>query len=131
MLEDRRLKVREIAETCKMSFECVQNILHQYLYMEKLCTRWVPRLLTVDQKLIRKNISTVNLALYKRNPSEFLRRFVTVDKTWVHHYTPETKEQSKQWIGPGVTNSKEGKNNFFGEQGYGYCFLGCKRYYIH
>lgn len=95
VLKDRRLKVREIAETCMMSYERVQNILHQHLYMEKLCARWVPRLLTVDQKLIRKNISTANLALYKRNPSEFLRRFVTVDETWVHHYTPETKEQSK------------------------------------
>ena len=54
VLKDRRLrlKVREIAETCKMSYECVQNILHQHLYMEKLCARWVPRLLTVDQKKI-------------------------------------------------------------------------------
>lgn len=112
VLKDRRLKVREIAETCKMSYERVQNILHQHLYMEKLCARWVPRLLTVDQKLIRKNISTANLALYKRNPSEFLRRFVTVDETWVHHYTPETKEQSKQWIGPGEPTPKKAKTIF-------------------
>ncbi|EFN80245.1 hypothetical protein EAI_02945, partial [Harpegnathos saltator] len=24
-------------------------------------------------------------------------RFITMDETWVHHFTPETKEQSKQW----------------------------------
>ncbi|XP_055918683.1 protein GVQW3-like [Eupeodes corollae] len=50
VLEDHRLKVHEIAKTCKMPNECVQNILHQHLHMQKLCARWVPRLLTVDQK---------------------------------------------------------------------------------
>ena len=24
-------------------------------------------------------------------------RFITVDETWIHHYTPESKQQSKQW----------------------------------
>ncbi|EFN88723.1 hypothetical protein EAI_03287, partial [Harpegnathos saltator] len=24
-------------------------------------------------------------------------RFITMDETWVHHFTPETKEQLKQW----------------------------------
>ena len=30
--------------------------------------------------------------------TEFLRRYITVNETWIHHYTPETKEQSKQWV---------------------------------
>jgi len=84
-----------------MSTERVRNILHEHLSMEKLSARWVPRLLTVNQKLTRKTVSIKNLALYKRNPSEFLRRFITVDETWIHHYTPESKQQSKQCIGPG------------------------------
>lgn len=46
VLNDRRLKVHEIAETCRMSDERVRNILHNHLNMEKLCARWVPRLLT-------------------------------------------------------------------------------------
>ncbi|XP_071088847.1 histone-lysine N-methyltransferase SETMAR-like [Haliotis cracherodii] len=29
----------------------------------------------------------------------FMERIVTGDETWVHHYDPETKEQSKQWTG--------------------------------
>ncbi|CAF4956922.1 unnamed protein product [Pieris macdunnoughi] len=108
-----RKRFANIVDTwLKMSYERVQHILHQHLHMEKLCARWVPRLLTVDQKLIRKYISTANLSLYKRNPSEFLRRFVTIDETWVHHYTPETKEQSKQWIGPGEPTPKKTKTIF-------------------
>ena len=36
--------------------------------------------------------------MFKRNPKESLRCFVTVDETWIHHYTPETKEQLKQSV---------------------------------
>jgi len=46
----------------------------------------------------------------KRNSKEFLRRFVTVDETWIHWYTPETKEQSKQWTSPGERAPKNAKS---------------------
>ena len=32
-----------------------------------------------------------NLALFEANSSNFWKRFVTMDETWVHHYQPETK----------------------------------------
>ena len=35
---------------------------------------------------------------FKRDPTNFLQQFVTMDETRVHYYTPETKEQSKQWV---------------------------------
>jgi len=47
--------------------------------------------------------------LLKRNQKEFLRRFVTVDETWIHWCTPETKEQSKQWTSPGEPAPKKAK----------------------
>ena len=49
------------------------------------------------------------LAILKRIPTDLWRRFVTVDETWIHHYTPETKEQSKQWISPGESAPKKAK----------------------
>ena len=98
VLADRRLKVREIAEGVGISKDRVGHILHKILGMRKLLARWVPRLLTPDNKRIRETISEQCLTLFKRNPKEFLRRFVTVDETWIHWYTPETKQQSKQWI---------------------------------
>ena len=49
------------------------------------------------------------MTLFKRNPKEFLRRYVTVDETWIHWYTPETKEQSKQWTAPGEPAPKKAK----------------------
>ncbi|RLU18396.1 hypothetical protein DMN91_008753 [Ooceraea biroi] len=42
-----------------------------------------------------------DLQLFQRNPQDFRRRFVTVDETWIHHYTLDTKEQSKQWVASG------------------------------
>lgn len=70
--------------------------------MEQLYVMWMPRLLTIDQKLRRKNVSMKNMTLYKGNPSKFLRQFITVDETGVRHYTPEGKQQSKQWTGAGL-----------------------------
>jgi [histone H3]-lysine36 N-dimethyltransferase SETMAR len=48
-------------------------------------------------------------ARIQRNPRDFFIRFVTVDETWIHHYTPETKEQSKQWTARGESTPKKAK----------------------
>ena len=92
-----------------ISSERVHNILHQHLGMKKLSARWVPRLLTVDHKRNRVRCSKDCLQLFQRNPQDFRCRFVTVDETWIHHYTPETKEQSKQWIASGESAPKKAK----------------------
>ena len=47
--------------------------------------------------------------MFKRNPKKFLQRFVTVDETWIHRYTLEMKEQSKQWTKSGEFASKKAK----------------------
>ncbi|GFX50631.1 histone-lysine N-methyltransferase SETMAR [Trichonephila clavipes] len=57
VLDDRRIKVREIAEVMNMSKEHVYYILNHHLCMRKLSTRWVPRLLRLDQKRVRMDIS--------------------------------------------------------------------------
>jgi hypothetical protein len=61
VLDDRRMKVREISETIGISKERVRYILHEELNMKKLCARWVPRLLTADQKRTRMKISEQRL----------------------------------------------------------------------
>ncbi|EFN81832.1 hypothetical protein EAI_12321, partial [Harpegnathos saltator] len=60
--------------------------------LKKLCARRVPHLLTIDQKRIRMRISQACLDRFKQNNMDFKRRFITVDETWTHHYTPERKE---------------------------------------
>src|SRR5437588_6058029 len=54
---DRRLKLMEIADTVGISKERVHHILCDILGMRKLSARWVPRLLSPEQKLTRMNVS--------------------------------------------------------------------------
>jgi len=56
VLADRRLKIREIGETVGMSKNRVGHILHDILDMRKLSARWVPHLLTPDNKRNREKI---------------------------------------------------------------------------
>ena len=63
VLTDRRLKVREIAETVGISKDCVGHILHEILGMRKLSARWVPRLLTPNNKRNRETTSEQCLML--------------------------------------------------------------------
>lgn len=110
ILNDRRIKVREVANTMGISKERVGYILHKELHMKKLCARWVPRLLTADQKCIRMKISEQCLDRFHKDKTHFVRRFVTMDETWIHHYTPESKQQSKQWTESGGSAPKKAKS---------------------
>ncbi|GFW85952.1 histone-lysine N-methyltransferase SETMAR [Trichonephila clavipes] len=81
VLDDHRIKVREIAEVMNMSKERVCHILNQHLGIRKLFAHWMPRLLTLDQKRVRMNISNALLAQFRRNKYEFWHRLITVDET--------------------------------------------------
>jgi len=54
-------------------------------------------MLTPEKKQVRLATSHDNLSLYNADPAKFLRRYVTMDETWAHHFDPETQQQSKQW----------------------------------
>jgi len=107
VLDDWQMKVRESAETIGISKEHVGYILHEELDIKKLCARWVPRLLTADQKCTRMKISEQCLERFNKNKTEFVHRFITMDETWIHHYTPESKQQSKQWTEAGCSAPKK------------------------
>ena len=55
--------------------------------------------------------ASVCSALLKRfrSKDDFLLRLVTVDETWIHYYEPESKAQSRQWVGPGSPRPKKFK----------------------
>ena len=57
VLADRRLKISERAETIGISKNCVGHILYEIFDMTKLSARWVPRLLTPDNKRNRETTS--------------------------------------------------------------------------
>ena len=85
-------KVREIAGIVSISTEHVVNILRTRLCLRKICARWVPQLFTIEQKRIRVTTPEQNLVYFNHNPKDFLRRFVTMDKTRIHLLTLESRE---------------------------------------
>jgi histone-lysine N-methyltransferase SETMAR len=101
LLDDWRMNVSEITETIGISKKHVGYILHEELDMKKLCARWVPRLLTADQKRTCMKISEQRLERFNKNKTDFVRRFITMGGTWINHYTPGSKQQSKQWTEAG------------------------------
>ena len=119
VLYDRKLKLRKIADTLQISEGSVFRILHEFLGMHKLFSKWVPRLLASNQKQQRVEDSERCLELFKRGKKDFLRRYVTIDEIWIHHYTPETKRSSAEWTATGET-----KNLTVGWQGNGIRILG-------
>lgn len=108
VLEDRRVKVSTISMTLGISEPSVITILHENLNMNKVSARWVPRLLTPEQKLRRLEISQSHLATLEKD-SDFLAQIVTGDETWVHHWDPETKTESMQWVHKGSPPPKKAR----------------------
>ncbi|UYV61879.1 hypothetical protein LAZ67_1006929 [Cordylochernes scorpioides] len=106
---DRRMIVSQIEETLGIPKTTVDRIMREHLGLRKLSAHWVPKLLTPDQKAVRRKLSSDNLALFEANTEEFVNRFVTMDDTWAHHFTPESKQQSMQWRHSGSPPPKKAK----------------------
>ena len=73
--------------------------------------RWVPRMLTQEMMQNRVTASQENLNQWQHNPKDFLKRVVTVDETWVHHYNLDSKLQSKEWKRPSSLTPRKFRHN--------------------
>ena len=109
VLANCKLKLREIAEELKISESSVFTILHEYSSMRKLCSKWVHRLLTVDQKQQRVDNSECCLQLFQRNKKEFCVNMWQWIKKRIHHFTLESNRQSAEWTAAGESRLKRPK----------------------
>ncbi|CAH2257986.1 jg25254 [Pararge aegeria aegeria] len=109
ILEDARLKKKQLAEMVGVSDTTIFKILHDHLGMTKVSARWVPRMLTPPQKQQRVECSRAFLDLCNEDQDGVLTRIVTGDETWVHHYEPESKQDSMQWHKKGTPPPKKFK----------------------
>jgi len=72
--------------------------------MKRVCAKFVPRLLTVDQREQRQRIAG-DLLERSCEDVQFLKNIVTGEESWVYGYDTETKQQSSQWKGPSSPRS--------------------------
>ena len=99
--EDRRVTINEIAQDLGVSYGTVYNIIHDDLGLEKLSARWVPKLLSQEQKQARVESSMAFVKMVERKGLEVLNKIVTMDESSVSFHTPATKKQSKEWTKKG------------------------------
>ena len=76
--------------------------------MKRVCVKFVPLLLTDDQ---REQRLTIARDLFERSCEDvqFLKNTVTGDESWVYGYDPETNQQSSKWKGPTSLRLKKGR----------------------
>ena len=86
--QDTRLSVKDIASCTGISEGSVQTILKKRLDLRKVCARWVPHLLTEEQKTQRFKCARELLKTYKGCNSRVTSNLLTGKETWVHMSEP-------------------------------------------
>ena len=99
IMDDRRLTVREIGDELNISKDSAHVILTQDLGMHRVAAKFVPRLLSEEQRCVHKETAEDLLQTCNAIP-DYLDTIITGDETWVYGYDPETKAQSSQWKRP-------------------------------
>ena len=130
---DRKVKLQEIADILKISKGTGLKVVHENLSIKKLYSKWVPRWLTLEQKQQRIHDSERCLKLFTRNKKDIFRRYITMNETWIHHFTPESKRASAEWRGEGESRPKRQKTQqSTGKyRGHDLCILGHARNCAH
>lgn len=101
VMRDRQVSIRRIADELGISKTIVFEIMTNRLGMKKVCTRWVPKLLTPLQRANRVECCQELLSQSEADPTNFLSRIVTGDESWVYHYDPLSQQEAKTWKKPG------------------------------
>lgn len=108
VMADRRLTVREIAEEVGVSKDSAHAILREDLNMNRVAAKFVPKLLSPEQKDLRFDVAQDLLDTANTDPG-FLNTVITGDESWVYGYDPETKRQSSQWKHPDSPRPKKAR----------------------
>jgi len=93
--ENRRLTVRELEEDLGIPWTIVSQILTEDLGKIRVAAKFVPPLLSREQKEFRAAVAQD--LLETANDPHFLRKVITGDESWVYGFDLETKARCSQW----------------------------------
>ena len=105
---DCRLTVRELEND--FGIPTVWEILNKILGMTRVCAKFIPKLLTTEQKDLRSEIAQDNLGMVS-DDENVLKKVITGDESWVYGYDLETKQQSSQWKRPDEPRPKKARQS--------------------
>ena len=112
MDKNRRVSIETISAQFHVSVGTVHTIIREELKMQKICSKFVPRVLREDQKEKRCHDSRKVVELFISDPA-VLDALVTGDESWIYCYDPETKRQSSQWKHAGSPKPKKARHQKF------------------
>ena len=92
---DARFTTRHIAKCVGISVGAAHTILRRDLKMRRISARWIPHLVTKEQKLARVRIAKQLLKQFLKYNNRSFANIITGDETWVHFYEPKQKIQNK------------------------------------
>ena len=99
--EDPHIPVRKMRSILKIGTAAILSIVHDKLRFRKLCTRWVPRELTEEQKRTRVSWCKMMLRVFENGESKRVSDIVTMDETWLYFYDPVRKRDNRVWVREG------------------------------
>ena len=102
--DDCRVTIDDIAERLGISHRSAAKIVVEIGFV-KVCAKWVPRQLTDAHKQARLE-ACLELLVCHAGDGTCLKRVVTGDETWVHHYETESKRASMEWRHPSSSRAK-------------------------
>ena len=89
--KDARYTVRQLARMTSLTLARVHWILKKHLELRKMNARWIPHLLTDDQKRSRVEKAKSLLKKYPKYTKKAFDNLVTGDETWVYFFEPKRK----------------------------------------
>jgi histone-lysine N-methyltransferase SETMAR len=95
-LENRHRTIDELVDLSGLSWSYCQRILSEKLQMKRVAAKFVPHVLTADQKQSRVDVCCELKEHLEIDPDLF-SKVITGDESWCYAYDPETKQQSSKW----------------------------------
>ncbi|XP_072140447.1 protein GVQW3-like [Dermacentor andersoni] len=95
VMRDHRVIIRQIAEEVGISTFSAHSIMTKDLAITRAVAKFVPKLLTVEQKQLRVEVSQDVLDSRNSDP-DYMNIIITGDESWVYKYDAVTKSQSSQ-----------------------------------
>ncbi|UYV81753.1 PUM2 [Cordylochernes scorpioides] len=99
--ENPRTTLLELEQDTGISKTTIGRIVTEDLKLKKTPAKFIPRILTNEQKLCRLATCEDMMEMTRTDP-EWKDKIITGDETWVYGYDPETKPQSAEWRGQTV-----------------------------
>ena len=110
--EDRRITLRFLAAELSISYGSAYSIMHDELRRTKRCARWIPHMLTDDQRAQRVHICRRWLEMFSENGPKRLSDVVTGDECWISFFTMADKSSNMVWLAEDEPRAQVLKTSF-------------------